>query len=91
MSIHYRGLSAEQVAANRQKFGANVITFIISPSLAQKISSLNASWQVKWLFRTSFVLLLLLMFMEVIDITSMLHILRIRHMHQIHSEKVQMS
>lgn len=69
MSIHYRGLSAEQVAANRQKFGANVITFIISPSLAEKISSLNASWQVKWLFRTSFVLLLLLMFMEVIDIT----------------------
>ena len=69
MSIHYRGLSAEQVAANRQKFGANVITFIISPSLAEKISSLNASWQVKWLFRTSFVLLLLLMFMEVIGIT----------------------
>lgn len=69
MSIHYRGLSAEQVAANRQKFGANVITFVISPSLAEKISSLNASWQVKWLFRTSFVLLLLLMFMEVIDVT----------------------
>ena len=69
MSIHYRGLSAEQVAANRKKFGANVIPFIISPSLAEKISSLNASWQVKWLFRTSFVLLLLLMFMEVIDIT----------------------
>ena len=75
MSIHYIGLSAEQVAANRQKFGANVITFIISPSLAEKISSLNASWQVKWLFRTSFVLLLLLMFMEVIGIITLIFII----------------
>lgn len=68
MSIPYRGLSAEQVAENRQKFGTNVITFAMSPKWAEKISSLNAYWQVKWLFRATFVLLLLLSFIEVIGI-----------------------
>lgn len=68
MSIPYRGLSAEQVAENRQKFGANVITFAMSPKWVEKISSLNAYWQVKWLFRATFVLLLLLSFIEVIGI-----------------------
>ena len=74
MSIHYRGLSAEQVAENRQKFGANVITFTISPRLAQKLTTLNASWQVKLLFFVSFLLLLLLTFMEVIGIDITLDI-----------------
>ena len=68
MSISYKGLSAEQVAANRQRFGANVITFVVSPTLAEMLTTLNASWQVKWLFRISFILLLLLSFVEVIGI-----------------------
>lgn len=68
MSISYKGLSAEQVAANRQRFGANVITFAVSPTLAEMLTTLNASWQVKWLFRISFILLLLLSFVEVIGI-----------------------
>ena len=49
MSIYYTGLSAEQVAESRQKFGANVIHFPMQPSLTDKISWVNQSWQIRLL------------------------------------------
>ena len=62
MSIYYTGLSAEQVAESRQKFGANVIHFPMQPSLTDKISWVNQSWQIRLLLGINFSILLFISF-----------------------------
>lgn len=69
MSIYYTGLSAEQVADSRQKFGANIIHFPMQPSLTDKISWVNQSWQIRLLLGINFSILLFISFVKMMRIS----------------------
>lgn len=70
MSHRYTGLSAQQVEAQRQKYGANVITPPSPPRLMDKVSQATTCWLVKGMLIANIFLIVLILIIDIV-ITNM--------------------
>ena len=66
MSHRYTGLSAQQVEAQRQKYGANVITPPSPPRLMDKVSQATTCWLVKGMLIANIFLIVLILIIDIV-------------------------